>query len=146
MFSSLRPGFLVAVAAMLVACNETTFIDVSDKLGYRELVGTTYTVVGPLVAYGIRKHTEATAEYVTLIPAPGIAGSEVGFSTPIGIGTQMRVIRVYETNRLIDSSTSLEVRLSGNFVFGNLPVRLDLMRGNQGSSKLTLNPAVFRKN
>jgi hypothetical protein len=145
-FSNLLSGFLLAFAAMLLACGETTMYDVSNKPDYREMVGTTYTVIGSLAAYGIRKHSRADVEYVTLIPEPGIAGSEVGFRTPIAIGTTVTVIRVYKTNRLIDSSISLEVRLSGDSINGSLPVRVDLMRGNQGVSNLSLNPTVFRIN
>lgn len=146
MFSNLLSGFLLAFAAMLLACGETTMYDVSNKPDYREMVGATYTVIGSLAAYGIRKHSRADVEYVTLIPEPGITGSEVGFRTPIAIGTTVTVIRVYKTNRLIDSSISLEVRLSGDSINGSLPVRVDLMRGNQGVSNLSLNPTVFRIN
>ena len=145
-FSRILSGLLVAIAVTLLACSETTFNDVSSKSGYRELVGTSYTVIGSLDAYGIRKHSQAAAEYATLIPTPGIAGSEVGFRIPIAVGTKMTVTRVYETNRFFDSSISLEVKIFGGSVPENLPIRVDLMRGNQGSNKLSLNPEIFRKN
>lgn len=145
MFLRLLSNLLAVMTMMLSACSETTFNDVSNKAGYRELVGTSYLVIGQLDAYGIRKHSQAAVEYVTLIPAPGIAGSEVGFRAPVTVGTTMTVTRVFETNRSFDPSISLEVKMFGDPILGNLPIRVDLMRGNQGSNKLSLNPAIFQK-
>ena len=67
---------LIAFTMMLSACGETKYADVSTQPGYRELVGATYAIVGPVNAYGIRKHSNAAIEYVTVIPPPGIEGSE----------------------------------------------------------------------
>lgn len=137
---------LVALTIMISACGETKYTDVSTEPGYRGLVGAIYTVVGPVNAYGIRKHSKAAIEYVTVIPPPGIEGSEVGFRIPIAVGSTLTVMSVYETNRFFDSSISFGVKLTGVAIPANLPVRIDLMRGNQGADKLSLNPAVFQRN
>ncbi len=142
-----RSGFvwLIAFIAMLSACGETKYADVSTKPGYRELVGATYTIVGPVDAYEIRKHSNGPVEFVTVIPPPGIEGSEVGFRIPIATGSTLTVMSVYETNRFFDSSISFGVKLTGITNPANLPIRIDLMRGNQGADKLSLNPAVFQR-
>lgn len=131
---------------MLSACGETKYADVSTLPAYRGLVGATYTVVGPVNAYGIRKHSKAPVEYVTVIPPPGIEGSEIGFRIPIAAGSILTVISVYQTNRFFDSSKSLGVKLTGTDIPANLPIRIDLMRGNQGTEKHSLNPTIYRKN
>ena len=136
---------LIALTVMISACGKTTYKDVGHEPGSRELIGTTYTVVRPLTAYGIREHSKAAIEYFTLIPPPGIAGSEVGSRVPIAIGSTLTVISVYETNRLLDPSVTLGVKLNGAALPENLPVRLDLMRGNEGVDRLGLNSAIFEK-
>ena len=137
---------LMTFTMMLPACGETKYADVSTQPGYQELVRATYTIVAPVNAYGIRKHSRAAIEYVTVIPLPGIEGSEVGFRIPIAVGSTLTVMSVYETNRIFDLSVSLGVKLNGTALPANLPILIDLMRGNQGADKLSLNPAVFQRN
>jgi hypothetical protein len=135
----------VIFTLMLSACGEIKYVDVSTKPGYRDLSGATYTVVGAVSAYGIRKHSKAEIEYITLIPPPGIGGSQIGFQIPITVGSTLTVMNVYETNRIFDPSVSLGVKLSGTVIPENLPIRIDLMRGNQGADKLSLNTAVYKR-
>ncbi|MDQ2988102.1 MAG: hypothetical protein M3R60_03245 [Pseudomonadota bacterium] len=68
---------VMAVGA-LAGCDER-FADVSNDPRFRQNVGARYEVIGAVDAYGIRHHSKAPVDYVTLIPPPGIAGSEVGF-------------------------------------------------------------------
>lgn len=137
---------LIAFTMMLSACGETKYADVSTLPSYRELIGATYTVIGPVNAYGIQKHSNAALDYVTLIPPPGIEGSEIGFQVPIAAGSILTVISVYQTNRFFDSSITFGVKLTGSDRLGNLPIRIDLMRGNQGAEKHSLSPKIYRKN
>ena len=137
---------LIAFTMMLSACGETKYADVSTQPGYREMVGVTYTIVGPVSAYGIRKHSKAAMEFVSVIPPPGIDGPEVGFRIPIMLGATLTVVSVYKTNRVFDPDISLGVKLNEVDIPANLPIRVDLMRGNQGADKLSLNPAMFRRN
>lgn len=136
-----------ALVFLISACGETEYVDVTTQSDYRNMAGATYTVVGPVNDYGIRKHSKASAESISVIPPPGIEGPEVAFRVPIPIGTSLTILNVYETNRLVDPSISLRVRLDGTVFPGdqNLPIHLDLMRGNQGTSKLSLNPEIFKK-
>lgn len=136
----------IALVAILGACSETTYKDVSSQPGYREIIGATYTVVGPVSAYGIRKHSQAAIESISIIVPPGIEGPEVGLQMLIPLGSKLTVVGVYESNRIFDPSLSLEIKLSGVILPANLPVRIHLMRGTQGADKLSLNPAVFLRN
>lgn len=136
----------IAFVAILAACSETTYADVSIQPGYREMVGATYTIVGPVTAYGIRKHSKAAIESISIIPPPGIEGPEVGSRMSVPLGSTLTVIGVYESNRIFDPSLSFEVELNGVVLPAALPVRIHLMRGNQGADKLSLNPAVFQRN
>lgn len=135
----------IALTTVMSACGEATYVDVSLKSGYREMVGLTYTVISPVSAYGIRKHSGTTVDYVAIMPPPGIKGSQVGFQIPIAIGHKLKVIGIYETNRIFDPSVSLRVELNEIGIPENLPIQVDLMRGNQGTTKFSLNPEVFQR-
>lgn len=136
----------VLILMMASACTETKYTDVSTQPGYQEMVGATYTIVKPIGAYGIRQHSKAPIESISIVPPPGIEGPEVGFRVEIPSGSTMTVLGVYESNRFFDGSISLEVKFEGVALPENVPIHVDLMRGNQGDKKLSLNPAVFRRN
>ena len=59
-----------------------------------------YVVVGQVDAYGVRRNSKAPVEYITLIPPPGVQGSEVGFQVPVRLRSTLTVRKVIRTNRL----------------------------------------------
>jgi hypothetical protein len=142
----LRIVSLGALFTLLMACDDTKFVDVSGQQKYSGLVGATFIIVDRVDVYGIRKHSKAPVAYLTLIPPPGIEGPEVEFRAPVPIGSKLSVLRIYETNRLFDGSLTFEVALTGIEVPANVPIRVDLTRGNQGSTNRSLNPKIFRRN
>ena len=56
----------------LIGCYSEKFIDISNEEGYSKLIGKTYEITGPIIGHGIRKHSNAPVDYVTLMPPPGI--------------------------------------------------------------------------
>lgn len=141
----LRIFSLVVLLALFAGCDDTKFIDVSSQKKYSELVGTKYMIIDAVDVYGIRKHSKAPIGYFTLIPPPGIKGAEVGLRAPVPIGSTLTVLRIYETNRIFDGSITFEVMLTGVDLPPNVPIRVDLMRGNKGAADLGLNPKIFRR-
>ena len=133
---------VIAVGA-LVGC-DVQFTDVSKDPEFRQLVGARYEVIGALDAYGIRQHAKAPVEYITLIPPPGIAGSEVGFSIAIEPGSTITVLKVLKTNRWPDPDLTLEVRLTGTRMPVETEIRIDLFRGNEAKDNTGLNPRIYR--
>lgn len=131
---------------MSLAGCEQTMKDVSSEPKYGQHVGARYEIVGPVDAYGIRKHSDAPVRYVTLIPPPGIAGSEVGFVFPIKPGAQITITNVFETNRLpAKERFTFLVRLEGTPFPDQMPVMIDLLGDNQGPDRLLLNPKFYRR-
>jgi hypothetical protein len=141
----------VAVIAMALlglftsACSDEKRRDVSTDAKFEGLVGMEYEVIGPIDAYGIRQHSGAPVEYVTLMPPPGIAGSYVGFRVPLQPGSTVVVQRVYDTNRWPDPDMSYDVVLKGTALPTGAPVRIDLFRGNEGEDRSRLNPRHYRR-
>lgn len=135
--------FLVSLLGLL-GCSDESRIDVSQQDEFRRFVGMRYEVIGSVDAYGIRPHSQAAVEYVTLIPLPGIEGPEVGFRIQLQMGSKLTVQKVIETNRVFDPNMSYEILLEGTQLPTTTPVRLDLFRGNEGESPLQLNPKLYR--
>ena len=138
---------LCACASMLAGCScEVTYADVSHHEEFRKVVGSRYEIIGEVDAYGIGRHSGAPADYLTLIPRPGIGGSEVVFEAPVPKGATVTVTKVFQTNRIVfESGITLEVELHG----AGLPLRgrtlIDLNRGSEGPGPAGLNPEIYKK-
>lgn len=135
---------MITAAGLLLGCSEK-FTDVSDDPRIKPFVGGQYEIVGLVYAYGIREHPKAPVHYITLIPPPGIAGSEVGFKTPVPVGSRVTVIKVLKSNRVPDPNMDFVVRLEGAELPTQATTRIALFRGNEGDGFLQLNPAIYRK-
>lgn len=136
---------MVLLGLLTSACSEEKRTDVSTQAKFKNFVGTEYEVIGPIEAYGIRRHSGAPVEYVTLMPPPGIAGSYVGFRVPLQPGSAVVVQRVYDTNRWPDPDMSYDVILKGTTLPTNAPVRIDLFRENEDKDHSRLNPKHYRE-
>jgi hypothetical protein len=135
---------LAMMSLLLLGCSDERRLDVSEQAEFKHLVGMEYEAMGPVDAYGIRAHSQAAVDYVTLIPPPGIAGSYVGFRVPLQSGSTVVVLRVLKTNRWPDRSMSFDVALKGTQLPTTAPVRIDLFRGNEGKADTDLNPNFYR--
>lgn len=136
---------LVVIAIGALAGCEERFADVSHDPRFRQLVGTRYQVVDAVDAYGIRHHSKAPVEYITLIPPPGIAGSEVGFRVRIEPRSTITVLEVLKSNRWPDPDLTLEIQLTGTAMPVETVIMIDLFRGNEGDGVAQLNPRIYRK-
>jgi hypothetical protein len=137
--------FLFAFSGVLAACSEVTLTDVSDKAKYKDLVGERYEVVGVVDAYGIRKHSKAEVEYITIVPRPGFKGPEVGFRTRVEPGSTITILKVVKTNRILDCGMAFIVTLQGTSLPEDRTTRIETNRGNEGDSCIELNPSIYRK-
>jgi hypothetical protein len=136
---------VLAAAGTLAFCMQETLTDVSSLPKFQPLVGAEFELVGNLSTYGIRAHSHDQVVYVTLIPPPGIRGNEVAFTHAVPIGARVKVVSISRSNRVIDNDVTLLVQLSGLRVRYEVPVRVDLFRGNEGEHELTLNPNIYRR-
>ena len=124
---------LLVALWMLLGCSDEKPKDISDESKIKRLVGGRYEVVGLVYAYGIRKHSKAPIERITLIPPPGIERSEIGFKIPVNPGSTITILKVLKTNRVLDPdiskciSVSFYAKIPGN-VFSNFTI--DHMKSN----------------
>jgi hypothetical protein len=140
-------SIVVTIAmATLPGCTwEQRLDDVSNEPKFKSVVGSRYVVARAVAAYGIREHSGAAVDYITLIPPPGIDGPEVGFRMPVRIGSTITVLKVYRTNRWPDPDMTLGVRVEGTQMPVDAGIRMDLFRGNEGEGEVGLNPDIYRK-
>ena len=135
---------MMIVVGAVLGCDERS-IDVSKDIRFTQLVGARYEVIGVLNAYGLRQHSKAPVEYITLIPPPGIGGRQIGFSVAIEPGSTITVLKVLKTNRWPDPDLTLEVQLTGTRMPVETTIRIDLFRGNEGQGNMLLNPRIYRR-
>lgn len=146
MLISRRAIMVLSALSPIAACGyKRTYEDVSSKPQYKPMVGSAYKVVGTLYAHGILKHSKAPVDSVVLVPPPGFMGSEVGFKFAIKEGTVFKVRKVLLTNRIFDPPLTLDVEYLGDDLPPDLPVHIDLFRGNEGETELSLNPKIYQK-
>lgn len=128
----------------LCGCSEVSLVDVSLDPDHQPLVGRRYEVVGRLDAYGIRPHSKAEVEYITLMPPPGVGGSEVGFRVRVEPGSSVTIMKVMRTSRWFDCGIALIVAVEGPSMPAAATTRVEMNRGNEGHDCLSLNPGVYR--
>lgn len=127
------------------ACSKQKFKDVSSYPEFKDKIGLQYKVIGNLDAYGIREHSKSEVEYITLIPPPGIAGSEVGFEIPVAEGAKVAIVKALKSNRMFVSNITFIVFIEGMDFPKNILVRIDLFRGNEGEKEGDLNKKIYQK-
>jgi len=134
------------VAALFSGCSfETTYQDLSEGRRFKGLIGAEYEIVRTVYAYGIRRSSGDRVEYVLLQPPPGFSGPEVGFRTLVPNGTRFKILKVLKTNRVFDPPYSLEIEFQNFGQSWGLPVRIDLMQGNEINGAVQLNPQIYRE-
>lgn len=129
---------------MISACSEVGLVDVSLDPDHMQLIGEQYEIVGAVDAYGIRPHSKAEVEYITLIPPPGIGGNEVGFKIRLRSGSRITIVKVMETNRWLDCGVAFIVTVEGTSMPIAAMTRIEMNRGNESDGCLDLNPEIYR--
>lgn len=124
---------------------ETTYTDVSHENQYKDQIGVQYRVVDTLFAYGVRKHSKANVTHVVLEPPPGFAGPEVGFKRQVPLGTVLIVQKIFMSNRWLDPPLSFEIKFLNYDLGVDVPVRVDLMLGNELRGTNNLSPKIYQK-
>ena len=139
LFAGRALGSLAVASVLLVAagCTRYTDRDLSATSPYSEMIGAEYEVrVDDLELYGISdvdRRTEVTS--MTLVPPPGIGGSEVAFRCRVPRGTRLRIAAVRHRNLVFDNGLYYLLELPGSGVPEGIPIELELFRGNEGEGR-----------
>jgi hypothetical protein len=129
---------------LMVGCDaKVEYRDVSER--HPEILKRRYEVSGVLLAYGIRKHSQAPIDYITLMPPPGIEGKQIVDLGRLPLGTVFQVKSVFLSNSFPDSNESLIVEFESYKFNVTVPVRIELFRGNEGRGTFELNAKIYKR-
>ena len=143
---SLRLALPVVTWIVLTGCGQQSYTDVSNDPNYEGMVGQRFSVAGPLLAYGIKDHSAAPIEYITLMPPPGIGGRSIVPLGTVKTGAILTVMTVRMTNRLLDDPVNYVVLLDESDFHASVPIHVDRFRGNEGpDGRTSLNPSIFHQ-
>ena len=133
------------VILSLAGCGGSSDIEVSAAKPHDDLVGTEYVVLAnDLYAHGILGDwPDKAITYGTLIPGVGIDGYEVAFKTHIPKGTIIRIDSVWQRRLMFEHVTYYVVTCENVHLPSDVPVRLELTRGNEEGT--ALNPNVYKR-
>lgn len=134
----------LCIAALVGGCTSDTPRELTTSVPYAALVGTEYRVVSnDLWAYGVYGDwPEKKVTYITLIPGVGVAGYEIAFRKRVQAGSTIRIDSVWQRPLLLDSNVYYEVTVSDADLPGDIPIQIQLLRGNEGEGP-NLNPSVY---
>jgi hypothetical protein len=128
-----------------IGCQGTPDQDVTSKTPYAEVVGERYRVVADgLYAYGVFESlNNRTVSFVDLVPLR-IGGPEIAFEQEIPKGQVIRIVSARQRHTAFGRRTYYVVALESSPLRVDVPVHLELSRGNEGVGA-ELNPALFRR-
>lgn len=127
-------------------CTKPSAVELTLTSPYTQVVGTEYRVIAEVDAYGIYEDLDnrKVISYITLIPGVGISGPEVAFKKRISKGQKITVLSAWQKRMLLNNYVYYVVALQGADLPHYVPVRIDLIRGNEGVGA-ELNPRVYER-
>lgn len=139
----IRGVVVFLLVAATIACVKRPAEDLTLAPPYAAFIGAEYRVAADLHAYGIYDDlNKKSISHITLIPGIGVAGPEVAFRRLIGKGQVIKIHSAWRERKLLRSDVYYVVSIEGNKLLPDVPIQLELSRGNEGSEG-GLNPSVY---
>ena len=131
--------------ALLTACGPSRSAEIGSQVPYSELIGAKYVVVADNVyAYGVYESVaNKTLSFIELLPIQ-IDGREIAFRKHIPKGQVVEILSAWHHFVLFERGVYFLVRLHDFELPRDVPIRLELGSGNEGTAQL-LNPDIYRK-
>jgi hypothetical protein len=144
-FNVIRCLACVGVTLMAAACLHRAHDELTTTKPYADLIGAEYEIATSDVrAYGIYSLDNRTLGWVQLMGGQGASGPEVAFRKNVKRGTTIKILSAWRSYSLTDSDDYYVVAIDGIDLPSNVPVRVELNRGNEGEG-VDLNPNVYSK-
>jgi hypothetical protein len=141
----IRAVLCMYLLIVMGACRKGTHEELTRTSPYSDLIGAEYEVAtDDLYAYGIYESLPGkTANWVALVPAPGIDGPEVAFRRHVQRGQVVRILSVWRQPVLLEEGIYYVVAAPGADLPGDIPIRLELLGANETGPGL--NPQIYKK-
>jgi hypothetical protein len=135
----------LGVGLSLAACQVGPGEEITTRKPYADLIGARYSVIGDLEAYGVYESLDnRTLSYVILVPPPGVGGPEFPFHRTVPKGQLITILSAWRQFVLLEKGIYYLVAVENSDLPQGIPVRLELMRGNEGVGA-DLNSAIYRR-
>ena len=129
------------------ACVQLPVEELPSTSPYAKIIGAEYRIVGNVSAYGIyeRVNSHKVISDIELIPGVGIGGSLVESKGPIGKGQHIKILSAWRRHVFgFTQDVYYLVILQDTNLFRDIPVRIELSRGNEGLDA-GLNPRIYER-
>jgi hypothetical protein len=129
------------------ACVKLPVEELPSTSPYAKIIGAEYRIVGDVSAYGIYERVDGrkVLSYITLIPGVGIKGSLVESKGPIAKGQRIKILSAWRIPILgFTRAVYYLVKFQDADLPHDVPVRIDLSRGNEGVD-VGLNPGTYER-
>ena len=139
--------FYVMLIVSPSACVKLPVEELPSASPYAKIIGAEYRIVGDVSAYGIyeRVGDRKVLSYVTLIPGVGIGGSLVESKGPVVKGQHIKILSAWRMHLLgFTRDVYYLVKFQDADLPHDVPVRIDLSRGNEGVDA-GLNPGIYER-
>ena len=142
---------LIAVAFTCAASATSCaggYRDVSEKSKYKQFIGQKYEIIADLDAYGVRENSGQPEKNVILIPGhTAIGGPEIGFVNRLAEKSKVTITGVSMGKAWLGCDVVFVVKLEedGKQIYQDLPVMIEMLRGNEHNNCTTLNPEIYRR-
>ena len=135
----------LCVVLLSVSCHRREHEQLTTAKPYADLIGAEYEVIsGDVRAYGISSSQDDTIGWIQMMGGVGVGGPEVLFNKPVNRGVTVKILSAWRSYSLTDSDDYYVVAVTGADLPANVPVRIELNRGNEGDG-VDLNPRVYRR-
>ena len=139
-------GIWTVVCLAVAACVGGPGQEITTVKPYADVIGARYSVVGKDVyAYGVYESlNDRTVSYVTLIPRGGVGGPEFAFRRIVQQGQVIRIVSAWRQFPGMEGSVYYIVEVEDSDLPPDIPVRVQLSRGNEGVGA-ELNPDFYKR-
>ena len=136
----------IMLIAASSACGKPAVDELTFTRPYANFIGAEYRLVGEVNAHGIYEdlNHRVAPSYIVLIPGVGIGGPEVAFKRPIAKGQTIKILSAWRAHALLYSRVYYVVTSPDTDLPHDVPVRIDLSRGNEGVDA-ELNPGIYER-
>ena len=138
--------FAALVLAILVSgCSSGIPENLTSEHPYSGFIGARYRVVATnLYAYGVYESlNDKKLSYITLVPLD-LSGPEFAFRRTVAPGQTITILSAWRRAVLLDSGVYYLVEVENADLPQDIPVRLEMFRGNEGRDG-DLNPEIYKR-
>lgn len=128
----MRSFFVLILAMLLLGCDQMEFDDISHEYNHENILLQNYISHMDLKIYGISSDTKKNIDYFTVVPPPGIGGTEVISEGELKQGSRIKILKIERCNNCFPfgASKRFVIEIISNPLYKGFLVEIDQDRIN----------------